>query len=235
MEPGLVFTSLFSFLKNIHFMWKLLFHLSVTWSEVRLAICFSPHGPDWPLASSTHSSMHVVFNSPSLRQLKLIHFLMAGVAATRTHTFPRNRDELSESLQVTLKAAQDSITEWAPRPDLPGDPAFSGSVSKTARRASWRCTLRKADTNTTPTLKSLLAKHSGCISVFFLVSHAPPFTLWNMFTLPCVRQNLLTVRPRQPFDPVFTFQALKVLLVLLAGPRSFSLESHSPPLRLRSH
>lgn len=64
-------------------------------------------------------------------------------------------------------------------------------------------------------------KHSRCISVFFLVSHAPAFTQWNMFTLPCVHQSLLTVRSQRPFDPVFSFAALKVLLVLPACPCVF--------------
>lgn len=44
-----------------------------------------------------------------------------------------------------------------------------------------------------PDTEISLGKHSGCISVFFLVSHAPPFTQWNMFTKPCVHQNLLKV------------------------------------------
>lgn len=169
---------------------------------------FLLHGPDWPLGSSTHSSMNVVFNSPSLRQLKLIHFLMAGVAATRTHNVPTQQG------WAFLKSPGD--IESSPRfnhgmgasvrpPRRPGLFWFckqNGTVCELALHSvkSWH--------KHHPDTEISLGNHSGCISVFFLVSHALPFTQRNMFTLPCVHQSLLTVRLQQPFDPVFSFEAL---------------------------
>ena len=113
-------------------------------------------------------------------------------------------------------------------------PTLSGSVSKTHSRwayvAASQTTKKKLSFNTKISLCS-----NSCISLCFPV-FAPPLIVFRCENVCSTSHS--SQSPHSPikmtFGPYFLFLGLKVLLIFEVCPLD-SLESHTSPLRLRSH
>lgn len=209
---------------------------SLGWSDVRLAISFSPRRAG--LTSRVEcTQLHGCCFQFAIPPATQIDSLFNAWGRRRTH--PHNRDGRGWAF---LKSSGD--IESSPRSNHgmgasrrpPGRPGLfwfckqnsmaSELVLHSGEKKSWH--KHRA-------LKSPSANTPAALVRSSLVSHAPPiYAAKHVYAALCSSKP-----PRGPvaptFRPCFQFRSFKSASGSGGLPPPFSLESHSPPLRLRSH